>query len=196
MNHQIIQSREELKEWLSIETKHYPSNFLKELLLVGENAVLKRHQILLRKAEYYTNTRKRIRSIFYRFRLSRFQCKYAMHIPLNSCGKGLRVMHVGPILMNGKVRLGENCSVHMNTSLVAKGTDDTAPVLGNGVVVGVGAVVLGGVYIADHIAIGASSVVNKSFEEPNIAIAGVPAKKISNNGSSKWGTGTTEKSEG
>ena len=60
------------------------------------------------------------------------------------------------------------------------------PKIGNNVVIGVGAVVLGDIHIADGIAIGANAVVNKSFGEPSIAIAGVPAKKISNNGRLTW----------
>jgi len=39
-----------------------------------------------------------------------------------------------------------------------------------------------GPIIADGIVIGANSVVNKSFTEENITIAGVPAKKINNKG--------------
>lgn len=39
--------------------------------------------------------------------------------------------------------------------------------------------------IADGCAIGANSVVNKSFEEKGISIAGIPAKKVSNIGN-KW----------
>lgn len=38
----------------------------------------------------------------------------------------------------------------------------------------------------DNIAIGANAVVNKNFTEENIAIAGIPAKKISNNGALEW----------
>ena len=41
-------------------------------------------------------------------------------------------------------------------------------------------------FIADDIAIGAMSIVNKSFHESGITIAGNPAKKISNNGSKAW----------
>lgn len=159
---------------------------VKRLLVIGENAILRKHQILLRKCEYYTNTKKRIRAAIYKLRLSRIQNSHAMHIPLNTCGKGLHIMHVGPILLNSRVRIGEDCKLHINTALVAGGTNDDVPTLGSGVVVGVGAVVLGGVHIADNIAIGANAVVNKSFSEPNIAIAGVPAKKISNNGSLMW----------
>lgn len=68
------------------------------------------------------------------------------------------------------------------------------PTIGNGVVLGVGAVVLGDVRLADNIAVGANAVVNKSFDEENIAIAGVPAKKISNNGRKVW-AGIEERKE-
>ena len=41
-----------------------------------------------------------------------------------------------------------------------------------------GAKIYGNIIIANNIAIGANAVVNKSFEEENILIAGNPAKKI------------------
>ena len=44
--------------------------------------------------------------------------------------------------------------------------------------IGVGARILGDIYIADDIVIGANSVVTKTFDEPGITIAGIPAKKI------------------
>ena len=94
-------------------------------------------------------------------------------------------MHVGPILTNPRVRMGQNV-VHMNTAVVAQGITNDVPMIGNDVVIGTGATLLGGITIADGIAIGANSLVNKSFDDPNIAIAGIPAKKISDNGRYKW----------
>ena len=58
--------------------------------------------------------------------------------------------------------------------------------IGDNVTIGCSSVILGGVHIANGIAIGANSTVNKSFFEENICIAGCPAKKISNNGSLTW----------
>ena len=182
----IISSKKELKEWLNYEKAKYGSNKIKNFFLLGESAILRKHQIILRKAEYYANTKKKIPFAFYKIRLTKIQCKHSLHIPLNTCGKGLKIMHLGPILINGNARLGEDCCLHINTALVARGTDDSVPTLGNGVVVGIGSVVVGGVTLADNIAIGACSMVNKSFEEPNIAIAGTPAKKISDNGTLTW----------
>ena len=80
------------------------------------------------------------------------------------------------------------------TCFVAGGNSNDVPTIGNNVVVGVGAIVLGGGTVADGIAIGAGAVVNKSFEEKDIAIAGVPARKISNNGRKTWGNGNKKNS--
>jgi serine O-acetyltransferase len=43
---------------------------------------------------------------------------------------------------------------------------------------GIGAKVIGGVTLADNIRVGANAVVTKSFLEPGITIAGVPAVKV------------------
>ncbi len=187
-----IRSKSDLKDFLSADLQHLKVGWLVYLLQCNEAAVLKRHQVLLRKTEYHMNTNHRIRAAFYKFLLLRFQNKYCLHIALNCCGKGLRLMHVGPILMNGNVTIGENCKLHFNTAFVAGGTNHGAPTLGDSVVVGVGAVVLGGVTIANNVAIGAGAVVNKDVLEENITVAGVPAHKISNNGSSGWGKGATQ----
>ncbi len=74
----------------------------------------------------------------------------------------------------------------MNTALVAGGRTNEAPILGNNVIIGVGAVLVGGIHVADNVAIGANAVVNKDVLEAGIAVAGVPAKKISDNGSQTW----------
>lgn len=183
-----IKSKKQLKEFLSVEiiNRGGVSSLMKNFFKMSERAILDSHQKLLRKTEYYTNTHKRLRAVIYKCRLRRLQNKYSLHIPINCCGKGLKIMHLGPILMNGRVTVGENCAFHMNTALVAGGTSDDVPTLGDGVVVGIGAVVVGGVHIADNVAIGANAVVNKDVQEENIAVAGVPSKKISNNGRLTW----------
>lgn len=152
----------------------------------SEKAIIWSWQRRLRITEYYYNTHKRVRYNLSKTLLNYKSNKYGLHIGLNIFGRGLHIMHLGPILTNGKVRVGEDCSVHINTALVAHGVSGEVPKLGNHIVIGIGATVLGGVWIADGIAIGANALVNKSFYEENIAIAGVPAKKISNNGAYNW----------
>lgn len=183
---QCINSKADLKDWLAVEMARYKSHGVKYFLQVTEGAILKKHQILLRKTEYHLNVGHKFRYLFYRLRLLRLQSKYSLHLPINCFAKGLHLMHVGPILVNGNASIGEFCSIHIGTGIVAGGPDDCAPVLGAHVIVGVGAKIVGNVHIADGIAIGANAVVTRDFLEPNITIAGVPAKKISNNGSKTW----------
>lgn len=67
---------------------------------------------------------------------------------------------------------------HGNNCVGNNGFDDSSPIIGNNVDIGVGSVLIGNIEIADGIIIGANSIVNKTFKEKNIVIAGNPAKKI------------------
>lgn len=180
-----IQTKAELKEWLAYETRDYKNQGkyrLMNLLLLGDNAVLRRHQILLRKTEYYINSGHRLLASLYKMRLLQFQIKYGMHIPPNVFGRGLHVMHVGEMHMNTNARAGENCAVHVHTSLAAGGFNDKTPRLGDGVVLFMGAIVCGDTFIADNVIIGANSVVSKSVYEENVTVSGNPAQIVSHKG--------------
>ncbi len=182
-----IRTRDDLEYFLNIESKGYGQHSIKcPILEIREKDILYKHNYLLRKTEYHTNVGNRIKALFYKILLRRLQNRYCIHIGLNQCDCGLKIMHLGPILVNGNAIIGKNCAFHINTALVASGMFDDAPIIGDGVVIGVGAVVIGGVTIANNIAIGANAVVTKSFLEENIAIAGIPAKKVSDNGNLVW----------
>ena len=184
-----IRSRAQLREWLAVELAPYALGGMQKLLNLidgNEAAILRRHMILLRTTEYHINASHRLRAGLWKLRLRRLQNRYGMHVALNCCGKGLQIAHVGPILMNAHVTVGERCCFHFNTAVVAGGTDNGVPTLGDGIVVGLGAVLLGGVTLADGIAVGANAVVNKSFPEPDITVAGAPARKIADHGAGAW----------
>ena len=63
-----------------------------------------------------------------------------------------------------------------------KQRSDKAPRIGDNVFIGAGAQILGDIEIEDGIVIDANSVVINSFLEPNITIAGVPARKVGDKG--------------
>ena len=185
MEEKRIKTKEDLRDWLDLELKRYPNYGryrIYNILLMSENAVLRRHQILLRKTEYHINSGHRFLSRIYRMRLELFQMKWRIHIPPNVFGRGLRVMHVGEMHINGRARAGENCTVHAHTSLAAAGFNDGVPTIGNGVVLFMGAIVAGDIHIADNVVIGANSVVSRSVEEENVTVAGNPAKIVSHKG--------------
>jgi serine O-acetyltransferase len=56
------------------------------------------------------------------------------------------------------------------------------PTIGDNVFIGPGAKLFGEINIGDNVMIGANAVVTKSFEEGCCRIAGIPAKKISDEG--------------
>ena len=195
-----IWSIRELKDFLSYEKKQYGLkegliSTIKRKISGNEIDAIWKFQRRLRLTEYYKNCG---HVLFYRISqlvLNRLQNRYGLHIRINTCGKGLKIMHLGPILVNGRAQIGNNCALHINTSIVAQGVSDDVPIISDDVVIGVGAVVLGNVFIAKGIAIGANAVVNKSFYEEGIAIAGVPARKISNNGRYNWNKNEEKRSD-
>lgn len=175
-----IKTRAQLREYLAADCTRYPLSarrIVPYLLQISEGAILRRHIVLLRKTEYYTNTGRRLLAAFYHARLMKFQNRYCLHVPVNSCGKGLWIAHVAPVLINGNATVGEYCFIAPMISL-AGGSYDDAPTLGDHVQVGIGSLIVGGITIADGITVGAGAVVTKSFLEPGITIAGVPARKL------------------
>ncbi len=146
--------------------------------------VIWKYEILLRKCEYYNNCHpKSPLSYFYKFKRYKLGLRCNFTIPLNSCGKGLCIAHIGPIVISDFSRIGENCRIHIDVNIGADARNGKlAPIIGNNVYIAPGVKIFGEVFIADNIAIGANAVVNKSFEEQGISIAGVPAKKINSKG--------------
>lgn len=100
-----------------------------------------------------------------------------LEIPENHVMPGVRIAHAN-VILNGYV--GENCIFHGNNVLGNKRTGEkkAIPRLGKNVDVGVGAMVIGDVEIADNCVIGAGAVVTKSFTIPGTIIVGVPAREM------------------
>lgn len=102
---------------------------------------------------------------------------------MNCIDEGLSIAHKGTIIINSAARIGKNCRLHVGVNIgTVPGVNNIAPIVGNNVYIAPGVKMYGNINIADGIIIGANSVVNKSFEEENICIAGIPAQKISDLG--------------
>ena len=157
-----------------------------------------RFQRILRKTEYYSNCRKNLLwrpfVLMMGYRLSRYGFKLGYEIPINVFGPGLSIAHQGSIIVNRDVRIGENCRINNGVTIGTQaGYTDRCPTIGKNAFIGPGAQIFGFITIADNVAIGANSVVIKSFTEAGISIAGVPAKKISEKGSKKLHINSIEK---
>lgn len=53
-----------------------------------------------------------------------------------------------------------------------------APIIGDNVYIGPGAILFGNITIADNVTIAANATVNKSCEVQNVVLAGTPAKVV------------------
>lgn len=77
--------------------------------------------------------------------------------------------------------IGKNCHIFQNVTFGSKWTNGVntgdAPQVGNNVVIGAGACILGGVEIGDNSVVGANSVVTHDVPS-NCVVAGVPAQVI------------------
>ena len=179
----MIRTREDLELYLRAD---------KAALLISRAAPswfgdrIWKFQRALRRLEYHKNNRgvlHRLRYLFYRWRLDRLSVQTGFTIRPNCFGPGLRIAHEGTIVVNARARIGANCRIHVCVNIGASNGSRGAPRIGNNVYIAPGAKIFGDIEIADGIAIGANAVVNRSFTEKGITIAGVPARKISERGS-------------
>ncbi len=158
---------------------------------VRSNLVWK-FQRLLRKIEFLRNCGKdrlsRISYLYTWYDFQKLSVTLGFTIPPNVFGPGLSIAHRGTIVVHEASKVGENCRINHGVTiggglLKRAIAPNDSPSIGNNVFIGAGAVIVGGITIADGIAIGANSYVNSSFLEPNITIAGCPAKKVSSKSS-------------
>jgi len=154
-------------------------------------------QRLLREVEYLGNCGQGLLSrISYLRALHAFEdlsVKLGFTIPCNVFGPGLSIAHRGTIVVHSDSKIGENCRIHHGVTIGSgRLIPNDSPLIGNNVFIGAGAIIVGAITIADGVAIGANSYVDKSILEPNITIAGCPAKKISNKSSKNLWIRATE----
>jgi len=99
--------------------------------------------------------------------------------PAVPMGHGIMLDHGTGLVIGETAVVGDNVSMLQNVTLggTGKSDQDRHPKIGNGVLIGAGAKVLGNIMIGDCSRIGAGSVVLKEVP-PRTTVAGVPAKVI------------------
>lgn len=173
----MIKTKADLKKYLAEDMK--PIRTKKTPRLFGDECY--KYMITLRKLEYRMNKQKktlldRVCYCYEKLIHHRQSVLWGILIPPNVFGAGLTLFHVGTIIVNDTAKVGTGCHLY-NCVNIAENC-----VIGNNVYIAPGVKILPNVRIADNIRIGANAVVTKSFLEPGITIAGVPAVKISDKG--------------
>ena len=175
--------KRELKEILQAEKDLYiphiksVKNKIMAVYTHNEEFEIYRFICALRKAEFYRSTNKLLYTYYLRKSNIRGN-RLGYFIAPGVLRKGVRLYHRGSIIINTQSVIGDGCLFHGDNCVGNNGINNQCPVLGKNVELGVGAKVIGGVTLADGIRVGANAVVTKSFTEPGITIAGVPAVKI------------------
>ena len=139
----------------------------------------------LRYCSYYFEKAKHnflyyIPFIFYLRKKNKLGNKLGFEMSGRNISPGLTLFHNGPIVIHGNAIIGKNCLLHGDNCIGNNGKNDKCPVIADDVDIGVGAKIIGDVFIASKIKIGAGAVVVNSFYEEGITIAGIPAKKVKN----------------
>jgi serine O-acetyltransferase len=99
--------------------------------------------------------------------------------PAAHIGHGIMLDHATGFVMGETAVIGNDCSILQGVTLggTGKADEDRHPKIGNRVLIGANASVLGNIKISDGAKIGAGSVVLKPVSE-NCIVAGVPAKPV------------------
>lgn len=130
----------------------------------------------------------RISHFFYKIKLlfiarlisqiARFLTGIEIH-PGAQIGKRLMIDHGMGIVIGETAIIGDDCTIYHQVTLGGTGKEKLKrhPTIGNNVLIGAGAKLLGPIIIEDNVKIGAGAIVLKSVES-NTTVVGVPVDRI------------------
>ncbi len=110
--------------------------------------------------------------------LTRFFTKIEIH-PGATIGKGLLIDHGCGVVIGETTIIGDDCTIYQGVTLggTGKDTGKRHPTLGNNVMVGAGAKILGPFTVGDNSKIAANAVLLREVE-PDSTCVGVPARVV------------------
>ncbi|MBU9003921.1 serine O-acetyltransferase [Parabacteroides sp. MSK.9.14] len=115
-------------------------------------------------------------TLFYRRKMRRT----GRQIPLGTrIGGGFRLIHYGTVVIHRKAIIGKNCTILHNVTIGK--THKGVPSIGDNVMIGANAVLVGPIHVGNNVVIGAGSVVVKDVPD-NACVAGNPGRIVSQNG--------------
>lgn len=109
--------------------------------------------------------------LLYRFNMHFFSVDIPPTVEL---GRGAWLPHPIGIVIARDARIGKEATIYQNATIAGR---RRPPILGDGVVVGAGACVLGPAVLGDRVQVAANSLVTRSFAG-GVTVAGVPARRL------------------
>lgn len=152
----------------------------KDNILLEHSYYIMKYLRLLRLDEYLSNKGKLF--ILPKIMIRRWRNSLGVKLGITICpnvfDKGLLIWHYGNIVVNGGAQIGKNCILHGDNCIGNNGDTNLSPRIGDNVDIGVGAKIIGDVYIANRCKIGAGAVVVHSCYTEGATLVGIPAKEL------------------
>lgn len=174
-----IRSKQELKFYILADRMMNKRTFKYSLGQKVKNIFLRDYImdwfVAMRKCQYYGHLGGAFSKMWYLYNHMRFHhlsVKLGFSMGYDCLGYGAWIPHYGTIVIGENCRLGRYACLHTATCITATGKQ-----IGEGLYMGTGAKLIGEIDLGNNISVGANSVVNKSFMEEGILIAGAPAVK-------------------
>ncbi|MCC8025984.1 MAG: serine O-acetyltransferase [Clostridium sp.] len=114
--------------------------------------------------------------------IARFFTLIEIH-PGAQLGHGILIDHGSGVVIGETTVVGDNCTIYQGVTLGGVGTQKGKrhPTLGNNVMVGAGAKILGAFEVGDNCYIAANAVLLKPLED-NVTAVGIPARPVKKDG--------------
>lgn len=188
----MIRNKRELMETLNLDSKNYQgltrNKFIHTLRMtpISDQIMVWAYIKEMRHNEYHLNKNykstflkiwRRINLIISNFKLRKLAYKTGLQIAPNTIDSGLTIWHMGPIIINGRARIGKNATIHPMVVIGYKNKDERAATIGDNVYICAGVKIIGNITIGNNVTIAPNSVVTKDFPD-NVIIGGIPAKII------------------
>ncbi|PNT91610.1 serine O-acetyltransferase EpsC [Clostridium thermosuccinogenes] len=140
------------------------------------------HAIFFHRIAHWLYKRKRFFLARLVSQISRFITGIEIH-PGAVIGNGLFIDHGMGVVIGETAEIGDNCTIYHGVTLGGTGKDKGKrhPTIGNNVLIGAGAKILGPFTVGDNAMIGAGSVVMEEVE-PNATVTGPKARLVKRNG--------------
>lgn len=115
--------------------------------------------------------------------VGRFITNIEIH-PGAKIGKGFFIDHGSAIVIGETAEIGENCTVFHNVTIggTGKHTGKRHPTIGNNVLIGTGATLLGPITVGNNVRIGAESVIIMHDIPSDCTVVGAPGRIVKLNG--------------
>jgi serine O-acetyltransferase len=132
-----------------------------------------------RAAHWLWNNNRNVMALYFQNRMSDL---FSVDIhPAAKMGRGIMIDHATGVVIGETAQVGDDVSILHDVTLggTGKAEEDRHPKVHRGVLIGVGAKILGNIVIGEYSRVGAGSVVLKPVP-PHTTVAGIPARVIGN----------------